>query len=246
MQEVEKAWRAGITVVVASGNGGRYTKTNGYFTTSAPANDPLVITVGAMNTRSTPDRKDDQMTSYSSKGPSYGDHVVKPDIVAPGNKIFSIRNPGSYLDTLYPADAVPVGSLVNNPPNPNAPSPYYFRLSGTSMSAAAVERCCCCPPRFQRQQQAHPRSGESPAVIFGGRFTEQPCADHGSLDSSAVPHRLRYFHGRRRLPQSGCRSGREQAEHDSCKRERGIPRRCCSGHDRQRPVQRQRDPAHCE
>src|SRR6185312_728324 len=47
-QEVEKAWKAGITVVVAAGNGGRNTPANGYGTISAPGNDPRVITVGAM------------------------------------------------------------------------------------------------------------------------------------------------------------------------------------------------------
>ena len=51
-QEVEKAWRAGITVVVAAGNEGRNNTagTNGYGTIAAPGNDPLALTVGAMNT----------------------------------------------------------------------------------------------------------------------------------------------------------------------------------------------------
>ena len=84
-------------------NGGRFADTNGYFTIGAPANDPLVITVGAMNTKSSSVRSNDVMTTYSSKGPSYGDHVVKPDIVAPGNKIFSIRVPNSSLKQRSPA-----------------------------------------------------------------------------------------------------------------------------------------------
>src|SRR6185312_7502241 len=52
-QAVEQAWAAGITVVVAAGNGGRAATgsiTNGYGTISVPGNDPLAITVGAMNT----------------------------------------------------------------------------------------------------------------------------------------------------------------------------------------------------
>jgi len=78
-QEVEKAWSAGITVVVAAGNGGRDNSVNenGYGTISAPGNDPRVITVGAMNTESTPQRSDDLMTTYSSKGPTLIDHVAK-------------------------------------------------------------------------------------------------------------------------------------------------------------------------
>lgn len=71
-QAVEAAWNAGIVVVVAAGNNGRtnYSVLNGYGTITAPGNDPYVITVGAMNTKGTPDRSDDVMTSYSSKGPT--------------------------------------------------------------------------------------------------------------------------------------------------------------------------------
>src|SRR5580704_9865832 len=87
-QAVEAAWKAGIVVVVAAGNDGRDNSqgTNGYGTITAPGNDPYVITVGAMNTMGTPDRSDDVMTTYSSRGPTAIDHIVKPDIVAPGNK----------------------------------------------------------------------------------------------------------------------------------------------------------------
>jgi len=49
---VQRAWLAGLTVVVASGNAGRDNSagTKGYATVASPANHPLVITVGAMNT----------------------------------------------------------------------------------------------------------------------------------------------------------------------------------------------------
>src|SRR4051812_38669521 len=53
-QAVEAAWQAGITVVVAAGNMGRYPDTNGYATITAPGNDPYVITVGAMKPMGTP------------------------------------------------------------------------------------------------------------------------------------------------------------------------------------------------
>lgn len=45
-QAVERAWRAGIAVVVAAGNGGRdnVAGTFGYGTIGSPANDPLAIT----------------------------------------------------------------------------------------------------------------------------------------------------------------------------------------------------------
>src|SRR6266700_6376447 len=91
-QAVESAWKAGITVVVAAGNYGRLNTygNNGYGTITAPGNDPYVITVGAMNTMGTPSRTDDVITTYSSKGPTSYDNYIKPDIVAPGNRVVSL------------------------------------------------------------------------------------------------------------------------------------------------------------
>ncbi len=129
-QAVEQAWSAGITVVVAAGNFGRNSVdgSNGYGTVTAPGNDPFVITVGAMKTMNTGSRLDDLIASYSSKGPTMYDHVVKPDIVAPGNLIKSTIAPGSTLATEYPSNIV--RRLTGN---------YdYFVLSGTSMAAPVV------------------------------------------------------------------------------------------------------------
>ena len=79
-QAAEAAWNAGIVVVVAAGNDGRDNSagTNGYGTITAPGNDPYVITVGAMKTESTYSRTDDLIATYSSKGPTQVDHIVKP------------------------------------------------------------------------------------------------------------------------------------------------------------------------
>jgi serine protease AprX len=148
-KEVEKAWLHGIAVVVAAGNSGRYTmtsgnaKTQGYDSITAPANDPLVITVGAMNTESTATRLDDLMTTYSSKGPTLGDHVVKPDLVAPGNMIFSIRSVGSTLETGgdNPQRIVPLASYEYNQPPATCfgkTCSNYMFLNGTSMAAGAT------------------------------------------------------------------------------------------------------------
>src|SRR5208337_3989897 len=91
-QAVEAAYRAGIVVVVAAGNDGRDNSqgTYGYGTISSPANDPYVITVGAMKSMGTPTRTDDLIATYSSKGPTLIDHVAKPDLVAPGNQLVSL------------------------------------------------------------------------------------------------------------------------------------------------------------
>ncbi len=137
-QAVEAAWNAGIVVVVAAGNDGRDNSfnNNGYGTINAPGNDPYVITVGAMNTMGTPDRSDDVMTTYSSKGPTAIDHIVKPDIVAPGNQVISLQAQGSTLVTTYPANIPPVGYYHDG--NAQKPSPNYFTLSGTSMATPVV------------------------------------------------------------------------------------------------------------
>ncbi|HEY7406344.1 MAG TPA: S8 family peptidase [Candidatus Angelobacter sp.] len=134
-QAVEQAWKAGIVVVVAAGNFGQDNsmQTNGYATITAPGNDPYVITVGATNTHGTDMTSDDTMTSFSSKGPSLLDHVIKPDLVAPGNRMVSLNAPGSTLDRNYPANEV-APSLYGSCSN----TAYYFRMSGTSMATPLV------------------------------------------------------------------------------------------------------------
>jgi len=134
-QAVEQAWKAGIVVVVAAGNFGRDNamNTNGYATITVPGNDPYVITVGALNTHGTGITSDDTVASFSSKGPTLLDHVVKPDLLAPGNRVVSLIANGSTLDTVSPTDEVSpslYGSCAN--------TPSYFRLSGTSMAAPIV------------------------------------------------------------------------------------------------------------
>src|SRR5467141_1666281 len=98
-QAVEAAWNAGIVVLAAAGNQGRNDTagTEGYGAIAAPGNDPYVITVGAMKTATTPTRSDDTIASYSSKGPTAYDYVVKPDIVAPGNQVVSTLAPNAAL-----------------------------------------------------------------------------------------------------------------------------------------------------
>jgi serine protease AprX len=134
---VEAAWKAGIVVVVAAGNDGRtnYATYNGYGSITAPGNDPFVITIGAMNTKGTADRSDDVMTSYSSKGPTAIDHIVKPDLVAPGNRVVSLQT-GGYLQKNYPGNRPPVSYYQTS--TSTGPSGKYFMLSGTSMATAVV------------------------------------------------------------------------------------------------------------
>jgi subtilisin family serine protease len=134
-QAAEQAWQAGIVVVVAAGNDGRdnTVANGGYGTINAPGNDPYVLTVGAMNAKFTPFAGDDVITTYTSKGPTMVDHIVKPDLVAPGNHISSLLDNNAYLPKTYPQDIV----------NPLAYQTQgggqsYLILNGTSMATGVV------------------------------------------------------------------------------------------------------------
>ncbi|HJU01614.1 MAG TPA: S8 family serine peptidase [Actinomycetes bacterium] len=114
MYAAEVAWRKGITVVVAAGNQGT---TRGRL--DSPAADPFLLAVGASDTGSTTDLKDDQVAEFSSRG----NGVRNPDLVAPGRSVASLRAPGSHNDTNYPAAVV---------------GDRFFRGSGSSQAAAVV------------------------------------------------------------------------------------------------------------
>jgi serine protease AprX len=114
---VQRAWNAGIAVVVSAGNLGP-----GTGTISKPGDDPWVITVGATDDRGTRTVSDDYLPDFSARGPTAADLLPKPDVVAPGAHIISLRAPGSTVDTTYP-------EYVDG---------SYRRGSGTSMAAGVV------------------------------------------------------------------------------------------------------------
>ena len=125
---VARAAAAGIVVVASAGNDGRNregTRVLGGIT--SPGNSPQAITVGATNTWGTAYRSDDVVADYSSRGPTRFDFAIKPDLVAPGNKIVSTEAPGSQLPLKYPY-LHRAGTSTNG----------YMQLSGTSMAAPMV------------------------------------------------------------------------------------------------------------
>jgi len=118
-----RAVQAGLVVVAAAGNNGRdATGTTLYGAINSPGIEPSVITVGAVSTFGTPSRSDDRVAVYSSRGPTI-DHIVKPDIVAPGSRIVATMSPGNTLVTAHP-----VLQIDNN----------YMRMTGTSMATPIV------------------------------------------------------------------------------------------------------------
>jgi len=124
---VETLWKAGVVVVAAAGNNGSTTAGVMY----APANNPFVLTVGAVDDHGTASTADDTLASFSASGTlpistttGATTSMVKPDLVAPGvNIISTLGAQGSTLAQTY------VSHLVGS---------AYFRMSGTSMAAPMV------------------------------------------------------------------------------------------------------------
>jgi serine protease AprX len=115
----EAAWFHGIVVVAAAGNMGTAPDAVDY----APANDPYVLTVGAVDDTQTNRPKRDVLTDWSSRGITE-DGFAKPEVVAPGAHMVSTLAPNSLFTQLCSVCIVGGGS--------------YFKISGTSMAAAVV------------------------------------------------------------------------------------------------------------
>jgi serine protease AprX len=114
---VEDAWNAGIVVVAAAGNDGTRAPL------LMPAIDPHVIAVGAVDHHGTATSEDDQVADFSNGGTP----ARRPDVLAPGKSVVSLRDPGSFVDQMHPEGLVPGDDAGR-----------FFRGSGTSQATAVV------------------------------------------------------------------------------------------------------------
>jgi serine protease AprX len=111
---VERLWASGVFVVVAAGNLGA-----GQID-YAPANDPLVLTMGAFDTMGTSGPGDDTLAPWSSGGTTI-DSFAKPELVAPGRRIAAPLAPASSFESRAPAA--------------NRVAAGYATISGSSFAA---------------------------------------------------------------------------------------------------------------
>ena len=110
---LDRAWDAGMVVVVSAGNDGRTGSL------SWPAADPRLLTVGATDPSGSVAPGDDRLATYSSRG----DGVRQPDVVAPGRSIVSLVAPGASGPRAHP------GSRVGE---------HLIKGTGTSQATAVV------------------------------------------------------------------------------------------------------------
>ncbi|MGI5240497.1 S8 family serine peptidase [Dactylosporangium sp. CA-139066] len=110
----EQAWKAGIVVVAAVGNSGKQM--------TDPATDQFILNVGSTDTNGTLSASDDTISTFTSltyNGPANR----RTDLLAPGQSILSLADPGSNIDGSYASARV--GTTL-------------FRGSGTSQATAVT------------------------------------------------------------------------------------------------------------
>jgi serine protease AprX len=180
-QAVRRAFDEGLVVCAAAGNLGKDENgTKLYGAIHSPGIAPTAITVGATNTFGTDARSDDAIASYSSRGPTRGyttdasgtihyDNLIKPDLVAPGNKLIEAKSPGNYLVTNHPQLDAPVSSYAHH-------SMMY--MSGTSMATPVVAGAAA----LMLQQNPFLTPNLLKAAL---EFTSQPIDGFNNLEQGA-------------------------------------------------------------
>jgi subtilisin family serine protease len=157
---------AGIVVVTAAGNNGRDSNGNKiYGEIHSPGIEPSALTVGAVNTFGTDARADDAVAAYSSRGPTrsawldaaggrHYDNLLKPDLVAPGNRLVGAYADGNFLATTYHLRAFVSAD----------DSREMMTLSGTSMATPIVAVAVA---HAASQSQLDAEHGQGALDVFG-------------------------------------------------------------------------------
>jgi serine protease AprX len=165
-QAVEAVWHAGIAVVVSAGNTGPF---NGSIL--SPGDDPLVITVGALDDMASASITAAEMNDFSAVGPTSPDGWVKPDLVTSGRSVVSLAAPGSTIYSDYPSARIGSANFVG---------------SGTSFSAAITSGAAALvladhPGLTPDQLKARLLGTTSPGPV-GNPFVD----GHGALNAYAA------------------------------------------------------------
>jgi serine protease AprX len=162
----EATWNSGIAVVTSAGNAGPF---NG--TILSPGDDPLVITVGALDDLAQTNVSRDEMADFSSAGPTSPDGYVKPDFVTSGRSVVSLAAPGSTVYNSYPSARIGSANFVG---------------SGTSFSAAIASGAAALvladhPGLSPNQVKARLLGTTNPGPV-GNPFVD----GHGALNADAA------------------------------------------------------------
>ena len=161
----ERAWDAGIFVVVAAGNdGGNQPHLD------SPAIDPYVMAVGAADVNGE-EREDFDVPTWSGRGNS----LRNPDIVAPGLSIASYRVPGSTID-----EATPSARYGDD----------LFKGTGTSQAAAAVSGLAAViladNPSLTPDQLKHTINHYADSITYGTTRDGRGLVDDDTATSAVI------------------------------------------------------------